>query len=97
MLDIEDGESRINLVKGMEGKRLIVGVTGGIAAYKAAELVRLLVKAGAQTRVAMTLNGTRFISPLTLEALSGNRVVWDMWNPDSAPMDHINWGQDADL
>lgn len=97
MLDIEDGESRINLVKGMEGKRLIVGVTGGIAAYKAAELVRLLVKAGAQTRVAMTLNSTRFISPLTLEALSGNRVVWDMWNPDSAPMDHINWGQDADL
>ncbi len=81
----------------MEGKRVIVGVTGGIAAYKAAELVRLLVKAGAQTRVAMTLNGTRFISPLTLEALSGNRVVWDMWNPDSAPMDHINWGQDADL
>jgi len=97
LLDIEDGESRINLVKGMEGKRLIVGVTGGIAAYKAAELVRLLVKAGAQTRVAMTLNSTRFISPLTLEALSGNRVVWDMWNPDSAPMDHINWGQDADL
>lgn len=81
----------------MEGKRVIVGVTGGIAAYKAAELVRLLVKAGAQTRVAMTLNGTRFISPLTLEALSGNRVVWDMWNPDSTPMDHINWGQDADL
>ena len=81
----------------MEGKRVIVGVTGGIAAYKAAELVRLLVKAGAQTRVAMTLNGTRFIAPLTLEALSGNRVVWDMWHPASAPMDHINWGQDADL
>jgi phosphopantothenoylcysteine decarboxylase/phosphopantothenate--cysteine ligase len=81
----------------MEGKKVIVGVTGGIAAYKAAELVRLLVKAGAQTRVAMTLNGTRFIAPLTLEALSGNRVVWDMWNPDSSPMDHINWGQDADL
>jgi phosphopantothenoylcysteine decarboxylase/phosphopantothenate--cysteine ligase len=81
----------------MEGKRVIVGVTGGIAAYKAAELVRLLVKAGARTRVAMTLNGTRFIAPLTLEALSGNRVVWDMWDPDSSPMDHINWGQDADL
>jgi phosphopantothenoylcysteine decarboxylase/phosphopantothenate--cysteine ligase len=81
----------------MEGKKVIVGVTGGIAAYKAAELVRLLVKAGAQTRVAMTLNGTRFIAPLTLEALSGNRVVWDMWNSDSSPMDHINWGQDADL
>jgi phosphopantothenoylcysteine decarboxylase/phosphopantothenate--cysteine ligase len=81
----------------MEGKKVIVGVTGGIAAYKAAELVRLLVKAGAHTKVAMTLNGTRFIAPLTLEALSGNRVVWDMWEPGSAPMDHINWGQDADL
>ncbi len=63
----------------MEGKRVIVGVTGGIAAYKAAELVRLLVKAGVHIRVAMTLNGTRFIAPLTLEALSGNRVVWDLW------------------
>jgi phosphopantothenoylcysteine decarboxylase/phosphopantothenate--cysteine ligase len=81
----------------MEDKKVIVGVTGGIAAYKAAELVRLLVKAGAQTRVAMTLNATRFITPLTLEALSGNRVVWDMWKPDSSPMDHINWGQEADL
>ena len=81
----------------MEGKKVIVGVTGGIAAYKAAELVRLLVKAGTHTKVAMTLNGTRFIAPLTFEALSGHRVVWDMWKPDSAPMDHINWGQDADL
>jgi phosphopantothenoylcysteine decarboxylase/phosphopantothenate--cysteine ligase len=81
----------------MEGKKVIVGVTGGIAAYKAAELVRLLVKAGVHIRVAMTLNGTRFIAPLTLEALSGNRVVWDMWKTDSSPMDHINWGQDADL
>ncbi len=81
----------------MEGKRVIVGVSGGIAAYKAAELVRLLVKAGVHIRVAMTLNGTRFIAPLTLEALSGNRVVWDMWKTDSSPMDHINWGQDADL
>ena len=81
----------------MEGKKVIVGVTGGIAAYKAAELVRLLVKTGVLTKVAMTLNGTRFIAPLTLEVLSGNRVVWDMWEPGSAPMDHINWGQDAEL
>ncbi len=81
----------------MKDKRVIVGVTGGIAAYKAAELVRLLVKAGVDTRVAMTANATKFITPLTFEALSGNRVVWDMWAPDSIPMDHIHWGQDADL
>lgn len=81
----------------MEGKKVIVGVTGGIAVYKAAELVRLLVKAGARTSVGMTVNATRFVAPLTFEALSGHRVVWDMWKPESAPMDHINWGQNADL
>jgi len=81
----------------MEGKKVIVGVTGGIAAYKAAELVRLLVKAGAQTKVAMTAHATKFVAPLTFEALSGDRVIWDMWKPDSVPMDHITWPQNADL
>lgn len=81
----------------MKDKEVIVGVTGGIAAYKAVELIRLLVKAGAHTKVAMTANATKFVAPLTFEALSGNRVIWDMWQHDSAPMDHINWGQDVDL
>ena len=81
----------------MKNKRVIVGVTGGIAAYKAAELVRLFVKAGVRTKVAMTRNATRFVSPLTFEALSGNRVVSNMWDPGTGPMDHIHWGQEADL
>ncbi len=81
----------------MQDKKVVLGVTGGIAVYKAAELVRLLVKAGARTRVAMTAHATKFVTPLTFEALSENRVVWDMWDPGTAPMDHINWGQDADL
>lgn len=81
----------------MKGKKIIVGVTGGIAAYKAAELVRLLVKAGAETRVAMTAHATEFVTPLTFEALSGHRVVWDMWSHETSPMDHISWGQEADL
>jgi len=81
----------------MKGKRVIVGVTGGIAAYKAAELVRLLVKAEADTMVAMTENATRFVTPLTFEALSGNRVIWDMWGQEGTAMDHIYWGQGADL
>ena len=81
----------------MEAKRVIVGVTGGIAAYKAAELVSLLVKAGITTRVAMTRNGTRFVAPLTFEALSGNRVMWDMWDGESATIEHISWGQESDL
>ena len=81
----------------MKGRKVIVGVTGGIAAYKAAELVRLLAKEGADTRVAMTRHATKFITPLTLETLSGNRVIWDMWAPETHPLDHITWGQDSDL
>jgi phosphopantothenoylcysteine decarboxylase/phosphopantothenate--cysteine ligase len=81
----------------MKGKSIVVGVTGGIAAYKVAELVRLLVKAGARVRVAMTAHATKFITPLTFEALSGNKVVWDMWDSATDPMDHINWGQEAEL
>jgi len=81
----------------MKGKKVIVGVTGGIAAYKSVELVRLLVKAGAHTKVAMTAHAARFIAPLTFEALSGNKVVQDMWGSETSPMDHITWGQEADL
>jgi phosphopantothenoylcysteine decarboxylase / phosphopantothenate---cysteine ligase len=81
----------------MQGKRVVLGVTGGIAAYKAAELVRLLVKAGVETRVAMTAHAARFVSPLTFEALSGKRVICDMWSPETSPMDHIHLGQEADL
>ena len=81
----------------MRGKTVIVGVTGGIAAYKAAELVRLLVREEVSTRVAMTANATRFVTPLTFEALSGSRVIWDMWGPKGSAMDHISWGQTTDL
>ncbi|MBW1682175.1 MAG: bifunctional phosphopantothenoylcysteine decarboxylase/phosphopantothenate--cysteine ligase CoaBC [Deltaproteobacteria bacterium] len=81
----------------MKGKGIVVGVTGGIAAYKAAELVRLLVREEAVVRVAMTANAARFVAPLTFEALSGNRVLCDMWGPEAGAMDHISLGQEADL
>lgn len=81
----------------MKGKRIVVGVTGGIASYKGAELVRALVKEGAQVRVVMTQSATRFVTPLTFKALSGNEVIHDMWGPNTGAMDHINWGQDTDL
>lgn len=81
----------------MKDKRILVGITGGIAAYKAAELVRILVKSGADTMVSMTYNATRFMTPLTLETLCGKRVVWDMFGRDSVPLDHITWGQNQDL
>ena len=81
----------------MKGKKIIVGVSGGIAVYKAAELVRLLVKAEAHTSVAMTPNATRFVNPLTFETLSGNQVIWDMWDNRGTSIDHISWGQESDL
>jgi phosphopantothenoylcysteine decarboxylase/phosphopantothenate--cysteine ligase len=81
----------------MKNKKIIAGVTGGIAAYKAAELVRLLVRAGADTRVAMTAHATKFVTPLTFETLTGNRVAWDMWDHGAVPIDHIHWGQESDL
>ncbi|MDH5471094.1 MAG: bifunctional 4'-phosphopantothenoylcysteine decarboxylase/phosphopantothenoylcysteine synthetase, partial [Gammaproteobacteria bacterium] len=58
----------------LSGKHVLLGVTGGIAAYKAAELVRLLRGAGASVRVVMTAGAQEFITPLTLQALSGNPV-----------------------
>jgi phosphopantothenoylcysteine decarboxylase/phosphopantothenate--cysteine ligase len=64
----------------MQGKKIIVGVTGGIAAYKAAELVSRLKKKGCDIKVVMTQNATQFVSPLTFEALSQNRVYTKMFN-----------------
>ncbi|MCF8142598.1 MAG: bifunctional phosphopantothenoylcysteine decarboxylase/phosphopantothenate--cysteine ligase CoaBC [Deltaproteobacteria bacterium] len=81
----------------MKTKEVVVGVTGGIAAYKAAELVRLLVKEKLVVRVAMTRSATRFVTPLTFEALSGNRVVHKMFDQEGTVMDHIRWGQESDL
>jgi len=78
-------------------KEVVVGVTGGIAAYKAAELVRLLVKENLTVRVAMTRSATRFVTPLTFEALSGNRVVHEMFGKEGTVMEHIRWGQESDL
>ena len=58
----------------LTNKRILLGITGGISAYKCAELVRLFVKAGSDVRVAMTDAAQEFITPLTLQALSGNHV-----------------------
>ncbi|WP_148715599.1 bifunctional phosphopantothenoylcysteine decarboxylase/phosphopantothenate--cysteine ligase CoaBC [Chitinolyticbacter meiyuanensis] len=75
----------------MKQKRIVLGVTGGVAAYKAAELTRLLVKAGWDVHVVMTEAGSRFVLPVTFQALSGNPVYTDQWDarPDNN-MAHIN-------
>src|SRR3546814_5723940 len=70
--------------------RILLGVSGGIAAYKAAELVRRLRDAGAQVRVVMTAGAKRFITPLTLQALSANPVRDSLWDDGAeAAMGHI--------
>lgn len=75
----------------LSGKRIVLGVTGGIAAYKAAELVRLLVKAGAAVDVVLTEAGSRFVSAMTFQALSGRPVWTDLWDNRSAgAMAHID-------
>jgi phosphopantothenoylcysteine decarboxylase / phosphopantothenate---cysteine ligase len=82
----------------LTGKRLLLGITGGIAAYKAAELTRHLVKAGAEVRVVMTEAATHFIGTATMQALSGQQVWTDLWDSrvDDA-MGHIELSRDRDL
>lgn len=70
----------------LEGKRILLGVTGGIAAYKAVEAVSRLRKAGAEVRVIMTREATEFVTELTFREISGNPVTVDMW----APVQHWN-------
>ena len=77
--------------------RIALGVSGGIAAYKACEIVRGLYKAGAETHVILTRNAERFITPLTLRSLSGNRVLTDRWEEDlEATVRHIELTREID-
>src|SRR6266480_8124955 len=80
------------------GKRVALGVTGGIAAYKAIEVLRGLQRTGCEVRVAMTRHACEFVQPLTFRALSGSHVVVDDYaldNPD--PIAHITFSQTVDL
>lgn len=81
----------------LKGKRIILGVTGSIAAYKAAVLVRKLVEEGAEVRVLMTDLAKQFISPLTMATLSGNPVLVDFFNPEDGSWNsHVKLGIWAD-
>jgi phosphopantothenoylcysteine decarboxylase/phosphopantothenate--cysteine ligase len=95
---IRPNDAITNAMTGISGKRLLLGLTGGVAAYKAAELARLLVKGGADVQVVMTQAACGFITPASLQALSGKPVYTDMWDPrfpDS--MAHIGLTRDRDL
>ncbi|HET19993.1 MAG TPA: bifunctional phosphopantothenoylcysteine decarboxylase/phosphopantothenate--cysteine ligase CoaBC, partial [Chromatiales bacterium] len=81
----------------LPGKHILLGLSGGIAAYKACDLVRRLRDAGAEVRVVMTEGATRFVTPLTLQALSGHPVRVSLWDEaHEAAMGHIELARWAD-
>lgn len=82
----------------LSGKKIILGLTGGVACYKAAELTRALTKAGASVQVVMTAGALHFITPVTMQALSGHPVFTDQWDARIANnMAHIDLTRNADL
>jgi phosphopantothenoylcysteine decarboxylase/phosphopantothenate--cysteine ligase len=84
-------------LKSLINRKILLGITGGIAAYKAAEIVRTLKKVGAEVRVVMTKSAQEFITPLTMQALSGNQVSTDLLDHNAeAAMGHIELAKWAD-
>ena len=82
----------------IDSKNIVLGVSGGIAAYKSVELLRLFVKEGANVRVIMTRNAQKFVGALTFEALSGQAVCSDLFEKgDDASIRHISWAEQADI
>ncbi|HXZ36105.1 MAG TPA: bifunctional phosphopantothenoylcysteine decarboxylase/phosphopantothenate--cysteine ligase CoaBC [Thermodesulfobacteriota bacterium] len=82
----------------LKGKKIVLGVTGGIAAYKAAELVRELVRSGAEVFVVMTRSAQEFITPLTLQTLSGNKVATELFSLlEESEIGHISLADRADI
>ncbi|MCJ7652614.1 MAG: bifunctional phosphopantothenoylcysteine decarboxylase/phosphopantothenate--cysteine ligase CoaBC, partial [Actinobacteria bacterium] len=81
----------------LTGKNVIIGVTGGIAAYKVAELARKLVKSGASVKVIMTGAAQQFVTPLTFRTITGNPVATSMWSDPASPLPHISLSEEADL
>lgn len=86
------------MMKPLEGKHIILGITGGIAAYKSAMLLRLLIKKGAEVQVVITPSGKEFITPVTLSALSGKPVVSEFFTANTGEWhSHVDLGLWADL
>ena len=82
----------------LENKNIVLGITGGIAAYKAAEIVSRLKKSGANVKAIMTKNACEFITPLTIRTLSKNEVVTELFErPVTLKPEHISLANEADL
>ena len=82
----------------LEGRKILLGVTGGIAAYKVANIIRLLVRGGAEVKVVMTAHAKEFITPLTMATLSRNPVLADFFDPEDGRWNsHVDLGLWSDL
>jgi phosphopantothenoylcysteine decarboxylase/phosphopantothenate--cysteine ligase len=93
-----DREIEATTPAGGGGRRVLLLVSGGIAAYKACLVLRRLVDLGFEVRVAMTEAATRFVTPMTFEALSGRPVGTSLWGEGGEePLDHVQWARQADL
>jgi phosphopantothenoylcysteine decarboxylase/phosphopantothenate--cysteine ligase len=91
------GSATLLLMNNLDGKHIVLGLTGGIACYKAAELCRALIKEGASVQVVMTQAAEQFITPVTMQALSGRPVYDSQWDSREANnMPHINLSREAD-
>lgn len=87
-----------DLATSVKGRRIVIGVTGGIAAYKTCTVVSRLAQAGAQVTVLMTENATKFVTPLTFQALSANPVYTSAWeHVESKDPQHVSLARDAAL
>lgn len=84
--------------KNLAGKKILVGITGGIAVYKIASLVNNFIKLGAEVKVIMTEAATKFVTPLTFQALLNDEVYIDMWVvKDARTVEHVSLAKWADL
>jgi phosphopantothenoylcysteine decarboxylase/phosphopantothenate--cysteine ligase len=86
------------IIRAMQGKRILLGVTGGIAAYKSPDLVRRLREQGAEVQVVLTAGAREFVTPMTFQAVSGREVRSDLWDPEAEKaMSHIELARWADF
>jgi phosphopantothenoylcysteine decarboxylase / phosphopantothenate---cysteine ligase len=81
----------------LKDKKILLGISGGIACFKAAELLRLLVKNGSKVRVVMSASATKFVAPLTFSGLGAESVSTDMWDLNRESLEHVSWADWADL
>jgi phosphopantothenoylcysteine decarboxylase/phosphopantothenate--cysteine ligase len=81
----------------LKDKKILIGISGGIACFKIGELLRMLVKSGARVRVIMSESATKFVTPLTFSGLGAESVSTDIWDPQRDSLEHVSWADWGDM